>query len=107
MKDARKGIVVAGSLIADVFYEIDTYPDQGMLTNIRDTSRNVGGSGNLILDLAKLDEHLPVEVCAIVGCDENGDYIQNKERFSFNRRQVIFLMNHILIGTICVQKYFI
>ena len=75
MKDARKGIVVAGSLIADVFYEIDTYPDQGMLTNIRDTSRNVGGSGNLILDLAKLDEHLPVEVCAIVGCDENGDYL--------------------------------
>ena len=75
MKDARKGIVVAGSLIADVFYEIDTYPDQGMLTNIRDTSRNVGGSGNLILDLAKLDENLPVEVCAIVGCDENGEYL--------------------------------
>lgn len=75
MTDAKDGIAVAGTLIADVFYEIDTYPAQGLLTNIRDMSFNIGGSGNLILDLAKLDDGLPVKVCAIVGNDSSGDLL--------------------------------
>ena len=72
MKNAKKGITVAGSLIADVFYEIDTYPNQGFLSTVRGTSLNIGGSGNIILDLAKLDDTLPVKVCAIVGDDDRG-----------------------------------
>ena len=47
--EEKKGIVIAGSLIADIFYQIDTYPNQGFLTNIRSTSLNIGGSGNMIL----------------------------------------------------------
>ncbi len=74
----RKGIIVAGSLIADVFYKIDTYPKEGLLTNVRGTDGHVGGSGNLILDLAKMDPALPVEVSAIVGKDERGDMLMNK-----------------------------
>ncbi len=74
----RKGIIVAGSLIADVFYKIDTYPEEGLLTNVRGTEGHVGGSGNLILDLAKLDPSLPVEVSAIVGNDEQGDMLMDK-----------------------------
>lgn len=75
---ARKGIAVAGSLIADVFYKIDTYPQEGLLTNIRQTTEHVGGSGNLILDLAKLDPRLPVEVSAVVGNDERGKMLLRK-----------------------------
>lgn len=76
----KKGITVAGSLIADVFYEIDTYPKESFLTNVRGTSMNVGGTGNLILDLAKLDKNLTVKVCAALGDDERGVGI--KEIFS-------------------------
>ncbi len=72
MSKKRDGITVAGSLIADVYYEIDTYPQLGFLTNVRNSSFHIGGSGNLILDLAKLDSTLSVGVCAIVGTDENG-----------------------------------
>lgn len=73
---ARKGITVAGSLIADIFYEIDTYPDQGFLVSVRDTSLNIGGTGNMILDLAKFDKDLTVKVCAIIGSDKGGKHLE-------------------------------
>lgn len=72
----KTGIAVAGSLIADLFYEIDTYPQQGMLTNIRATHGAVGGTGNLIVDLARLDPKLPVRVSALVGEDDSGEMIR-------------------------------
>lgn len=77
MKNTKKGITVAGSLIADIFYEIDTYPKQGFLSTVRATDHNVGGSGNIILDLAKLDKDLAVKVCAIVGRDAGGKKIMS------------------------------
>ena len=76
MSNAKKGITVAGSLIADVFYEIDTYPNEGFLSTVRATSMNIGGSGNMILDLAKLDENLKVKVLAIIGQDKGGQHLQ-------------------------------
>ncbi len=76
----KTGITVAGSLIADVFYEVDTYPKESFLTNVRGTSLNVGGTGNIILDLAKLDKNLTVKVCAAMGDDERAEGI--KEIFS-------------------------
>ena len=69
----RKGICVAGSLIADRYYEVDSYPKEGFLSTVRSSAMHVGGSGNLILDLAKLDEDLAVKVCAVVGEDQSGD----------------------------------
>lgn len=75
MKENRKGITVAGTLIADVFYKVDTFPKEGLLTNIRETKRHVGGSGNLIIDLAKIDPSMQIKVSAIVGQDENGDML--------------------------------
>lgn len=71
----KSGIAVAGCLIADLFYEIDTYPRQGLLTNIRGTHGSVGGTGNLIVDLARLDASLPVRVSALVGEDDSGEMI--------------------------------
>jgi sugar/nucleoside kinase (ribokinase family) len=76
VENKKTGIVVAGSLIADIFYEIDTYPDQGFLVSVRDTSLNIGGSGNMILDLAKFDENLKVKVCAIIGSDKGGKHLE-------------------------------
>lgn len=69
---ARNGICVAGSLIADRFFEMDSYPREGFLATVRSGATHIGGSGNLILDLAKLDDTLPVKVCAVVGEDESG-----------------------------------
>ena len=69
----KTGITVAGSMVADLYYEIDTYPRQGMLTNVRATHSGVGGTGNLILDLARLDPALPVRVSALAGLDAGGD----------------------------------
>lgn len=73
----KKGITVAGSLIADIFYEIDTYPDQGFLVTVRDTSLNIGGTGNMILDLATFDRNLIVKVCAIIGSDKGGKHLES------------------------------
>lgn len=73
MSNEKKGITIAGSLIADVFYEIDSYPKEGYLVQVRSSSLNPGGSGNMILDLAKMDKDLKVKVCAIVGKDSRGE----------------------------------
>lgn len=72
MKKTKVGIAVAGSLIADVFYEIETYPKQGFLTNVRATSLNIGGTANMMIDFAKMDEKIPIKACAIVGDDDKG-----------------------------------
>ena len=68
----REGICVAGSIIADCFYEVDTYPDEGFLSVVRSSAVHIGGSGNLILDLSKLDADLNVKICAVVGKDDKG-----------------------------------
>lgn len=71
-----RGITVAGSLIMDQHYMINSYPEQGKLTNIRGTDRAVGGTGNLIMDLAKLDAKMPVKVSAILGTGGNGRFVK-------------------------------
>ena len=76
-KSKQTGITVAGSLIADQFYKIDTYPEEGRLVIVRDIEGNVGGSGNLILDLAKIDPELTVDVSAVVGLDDGGEMVMN------------------------------
>ncbi|MBR3960780.1 MAG: carbohydrate kinase family protein [Clostridia bacterium] len=69
----RKGITVAGSLIADVSHQIDSYPPEGFLVKVRETALNLGGTGNIILDLAKLDKNLPIKVSALVGNEGRGE----------------------------------
>lgn len=66
----KRGIAVAGTLLADVFYKIPTYPAEGMLTQAEPSGLSIGGTGNIILDLAKLDENLPVTAVALLGEDE-------------------------------------
>ena len=72
----KKGITVAGSLVVDNYFLIETYPEQGKLVNIQSEKMDIGGSGNLILDLAKLDSSLKVKVSAIIGKDNYGKFIK-------------------------------
>ena len=65
----RRGITVAGSLLADVFYNAPTYPKEGMLIQAKSSGISVGGTGNIILDLARLDPTLEVTVSARLGED--------------------------------------
>ncbi len=74
----EKGIAVAGTLIADTFYKIDTYPKQGNLTNIRDTVSYIGGTANMLIDLAKLDATVPLKISGIIGEDASGDMMKEE-----------------------------
>lgn len=71
----KKGIAVAGSLIADTHYAIPAYPEEERLADILDIHTDVGGTGNIILDFAKMDSALPIRVSGIAGHDEAGKYI--------------------------------
>lgn len=76
MLGERKGITIAGNLIADVVKNIEVYPKIGMLTNISDISCAVGGcAANTSIDLAKIDSSLPVSVLGMVGNDADGRFI--------------------------------
>lgn len=70
------GIIIAGNLVVDSVKNITSYPSIGMLTNIEDITKGVGGcAANTSIDLAKLDPALDVRVIGRVGKDENGEYI--------------------------------
>ena len=72
----RKGIAVAGNIIADIIKTIDTYPPLGMLANISQTTKAVGGCvSNTIIDLAKIDPSLPLHAMGCVGDDEYGRFM--------------------------------
>lgn len=74
----RQGIAVAGSLIFDQHFLIPSYPKESMLVTIEGISGNIGGSGNLILDLAKMDPNLKVQVSAVIGNESYGEEIKRK-----------------------------
>ena len=73
----RKGICVAGNLIVDITYPIERWPRQSELTTITDgITRSVGGAvRNVITDLAKLDETLPLSALGVIGEDAEGEFI--------------------------------
>lgn len=71
----RNGITVAGTLLLDVFFNIDSYPAEGMLAPAKSIGTSIGGTGNIILDLAKLDGDLKVNVSALIGKDETAQNI--------------------------------
>ena len=76
MLGERKGITIAGNIIADIVKNIDVYPQIGMLTNISDITYAVGGCApNTSINLAKIDSALPINVIGKVGNDAEGRYI--------------------------------
>ncbi len=76
MLGEKKGIAVAGNIIADIVKSIECYPEIGMLTNVSSVSYAVGGCvSNTSIDLAKIDRSLPVSAIGMVGADEYGKFI--------------------------------
>ena len=72
----RNGILLAGNVIADYIKTIDTYPTIGMLSNVTEVSRSVGGCvPNTAINLAKIDPTMPLFAAGRVGDDENGRFI--------------------------------
>ena len=72
----KKGISVVGSLILDKHYFVDSFPSESALSNIKYLGDEfVGGSGNLILDLAKIDKDCSIKACGMIGEGANGDRI--------------------------------
>lgn len=69
------GITVAGTVIADVRYSIDHYPDIGMLSLISHSKADIGGTGNLLIALTKLDGQLPLLANGIIGNDVYGSVV--------------------------------
>ena len=74
----KHGIVVAGVLILDRHYAAVTYPEEGRLVEIHDMHEDTGGSGNLIIDLAKLDKNLTVRVSALLGRGSSGNTVMKE-----------------------------
>lgn len=72
----RKGITVAGNIIADIIKNIEVYPEIGMLTNVSQVTKAIGGCApNTAIDLAKIDPSLPLSIIGCIGEDEYGRYM--------------------------------
>ena len=76
MMGKRKGITLAGNILVDLVKEIDAFPERGMLVNISEITRAVGGCApNTGIDLAKIDRSIPINVIGKIGDDESGRYV--------------------------------
>jgi transcriptional regulator with XRE-family HTH domain len=76
MVGQKKGIAIAGNIIADVVKSIAEYPKPGMLTYISASEHSVGGCvPNTAINLAKIDRSIPICALGKVGSDENGRFI--------------------------------
>ncbi len=79
LRGEKKGIAVCGNLVVDIVKTIDHYPRAGTLSNICKTDKAVGGcAANTSIDLAKIDQSLPIYVFGKVGLDENGRFMKNQ-----------------------------
>ena len=75
----RKGIAIAGTMVADVVKMIDAYPEKGMLAGISGMSRAVGGIvPNVAIDLAVMDPELPIYAYGTVGADDHGEFLRSQ-----------------------------
>lgn len=90
MTGERRGITVAGNLVADIVKDVDCYPTVGMLANISSVTKAVGGCAcNVAIDLAKMDGSLPLSAVGCVGDDEYGRYmISQLQRYNIDTGSV-------------------
>lgn len=70
-----KTIIVVGPVIIDKHYFIDEYPNESALATIKNTSFSIGGAGNIIIDLVKLDSNINVVVKSALGKDKEASLI--------------------------------
>ena len=73
------GIAVAGNMIVDYVKTIDSYPKPGMLVTVTGGEKAVGGSvPNVLVDLAKMGNEIPLTALGCIGRDDLGDLILNE-----------------------------
>ena len=76
MTGKRRGIAIAGNILTDIVKTVDCYPKIGMLANVLDVHRAVGGCvPNTAIDLAKMDRRLPITAIGKIGDDEYGRFV--------------------------------
>ena len=72
----NKGIAVGGNIVVDYVKTIGGYPKEGNLSTITEVSKAVGGAlPNVLLDLSRMDERLPLKAVGLVGEDADGEWI--------------------------------
>ncbi len=76
MTGKRKGITVAGNIVTDIVKTVECFPKIGMLANITDVTKAVGGCApNTSIDLAKIDRSMPISIIGKIGDDEYGRFL--------------------------------
>lgn len=76
MNFKAKGITLAGNILTDIVKTVDCYPDIGMLSNILDIKRAVGGCvPNTAIDIKKIDPDMDISVIGKIGDDDSGKYV--------------------------------
>ncbi len=90
MSQKQGGITLAGNILTDVVKTVDCYPNIGMLANISDVSRAVGGCvPNTGIDLKKIDNTLRVAAIGKIGNDEGGEFLLNQfDKYGLERDKV-------------------
>jgi len=79
MECPRCGIIAAGTITVDRLKVVDGWPQQEHLAVILSSDKNGGGSAhNVGVDMCQLDSNIPVEIIALLGTDEDGEYLRNK-----------------------------
>ena len=92
MLGSKRGIAIAGNVIADVVKSIAEYPKQGMLTYISEAECSVGGCvPNTAINLAKIDSNIPISVFGKVAPDENGRFVLSKmQKYGIDISKITF-----------------
>lgn len=72
----KKKVVIAGNIILDIVKMIDVWPERGMLANVVEINRAVGGCVcNTGIDLKTMDKEVTVCAYGKVGEDEYGQWL--------------------------------
>lgn len=95
MTGKRNGITIAGNILTDIVKNVDSYPNIGMLANITDISRAVGGCvPNTAIDIAKIDRNIPLSVIGKIGDDEYGRYVLSQlSRYGIDCEKILVSPN--------------
>lgn len=70
------GIGVAGTILVDIINMIEKYPQKNMLVHVNEISKAVGGCvPNTIINIAKIDNCIPLAAYGKIADDDNGRYV--------------------------------
>lgn len=72
----KRGIAVGGNITVDYVKTVDSYPKQDNLSTILSITYALGGAlPNVLIDLSKMDNKIPLQAIGLVGKDKDGSHI--------------------------------